>query len=131
MRQINGSAEVGWEWTEVFTGGDATVDRFVGAKLVGEIDAGAYIRRKQAEDAAVGIDGNGEGVIGDAQQPAAIFASAHAGHAQVLLGGGGAAKPAVVGDVDEKRGTVGGEAPHFIGKNRLVADERAECDAAG
>src|ERR1700719_3815295 len=49
----------------------------------------------------------------------------------MLLWRGGAAKPAIVGDVDEEVGAVDGEAPHFVGKNCFVTNEHAERETSG
>jgi len=76
-------------------------------------------------DAAVGIDGGRDAVVGVAQNPAAVFDGTHARHVQVLPGGAGVAVPSIVRDVDEHLGAELGELPHLIGKNGLVADEDA------
>ena len=50
---------------------------------------------------------------------------------EVLLRRGGAAEPAVVGNIDEEIGGVDGKAANFIRKNRFIADEYTEAEATG
>ncbi len=76
-------------------------------------------------DAAVGIDGRGDAVVGVAQNPAAVFDGPHARHVQVLPGRAGVAVPAVVADVDEHLGAEPRELADLVGKDRFVADEDA------
>ena len=49
----------------------------------------------------------------------------------MLLGRGGTAEPAIVGNIDEEIGGVDGKAANFVGKNRFVADEDAEAVPTG
>src|ERR1700722_12003635 len=79
---------------------EADVWRYVGAEIAGGFEFAADVGRKARHDAAVGIDGDGETVVRIAQHPASTFDRTDARHHQMLRGGGAAAEPAVVRDVD-------------------------------
>ena len=72
--------------------------------------------RKARNDSAIRIDGGGEAGVGIAQQPAIVFDGTHAGLVQVLGPCAGVAVPAVVGNIDEDLGAVGGKLTDFSGK---------------
>ena len=95
-------------------------------KSYGKSAAERTSRRQRTEDPAIGIDRNGDAAVRCAHDPAAIFDGADTCHAEMLLGGRGVPKPAVVRNIHEELCAVGGEAPNLTGINRFVADEHAE-----
>src|SRR5271170_3698197 len=110
---------------------ETRVDGLVGAKIVRQIRCGPHIPRQGAEDASVGIDGSGDAVVRGAHDPAAVFDGANARHAQMLLRGGGVAEPAVIRNVHEELGAIGGETADFSGIDGFVANKHAERIAVG
>ena len=81
--------------------------------------------RNALPHAPVRIDCRGHAVVGVAQNPAAIFDSAHTRHVQVLPRRAGVAVPSVIADVDQYLGAKLRKLAHFICKHRLIADEYA------
>jgi len=88
------SAEVGEDVAVLSVEGDVAAVSVLG----GQRSKG--VARDALGDAAQRVDGGGDSGIGVAEDPAAVFYSAHAGHVEVLPGGAGVSVPAVVGDVD-------------------------------
>ena len=65
-------------------------------KAVAGDERGEFVARDGLGDAALGVDGGGDAVVGVEENPAVIFNGAHAGHVEVLPGGAGVAVPGVV-----------------------------------
>ena len=99
--------------------GDIGAEAVLGRERVGLVAGNALAH------AAVGVDGCGDAVVGVAQQPAAVLDGPHARHVQVLPGGAGVAVPAVVADIHQHLGAIGGKMAHFVSKHGFVADENA------
>src|SRR5262249_62410709 len=109
--------------TPVAKGGEK---RHCGRKFESHIRARPDMARHSQKDGFVRVNRSGQAAIGIADEPAAIFNGPHTRNAQMLFRSGGAAKPAVVGDIDEQLRAVSGEVADLVRVDRLVNDGYAE-----
>ncbi len=108
-----------------------TSDGGISVTGISNSDRCAHIRRKRAEDAAVGIDAHGEPIVGVAKEPAAIFHGADTRHVEMLFRGGGAAEPSVVRNIDQQVRAPGGEVANLSREDGFVTNEAPKGVAAG
>src|SRR5262249_53235494 len=83
----------------------------------------ALLARNAGHNSSHGIDRGGHPGVCRAQKPAVVFNGTHAGLVQVLGVGTAVTVPSVIGDVDQNLRTLIGALPHFVRKNRFVADK--------
>ncbi|MCX6625840.1 MAG: ATP-binding protein, partial [Acidobacteria bacterium] len=74
-------------------------------------------------DAAGGVNGGGNSVVGRPHDPAPVLGRSHTDQQQVLFAGGAVAEVAVVGGIDQHLGAGGGELADKMLERRFVTDE--------
>ena len=70
-----------------------------------------------------GVDYGADAVVGGADDPAAVLGGAHAHDVQVLVTRLALAEPAVVREIEQRFGAVGGKAADVAREDGFVADE--------
>lgn len=98
-----------------------------GGGFIVEVEGGGHGGEggEELAELASGIDGGGVAVVGDAEDPAAIFDGPEADEEEVLFAGGRAEEVAIVGEVEEDFGTLGDEGADVMGDGGFIADEDA------
>src|SRR6202521_3757139 len=93
---------------------------------IGSLQNNSHLAWYGCYDATIGIDGSSHSCIGITQQPSRIFDRAQASLCQVLRIRATIAVPAIVRNIHEYLGPVGGKLPDFIGKNGFIANENSD-----